>query len=135
MGTRRRRLFNAPMLCCGRSVTTETCKRSFFRGQRPSPGSKYWAWFVTDSATSSGSCLIRMLSNSSTLQAALEFCLQKVSRKNRDVLTAFYAEGRSVREIAEAAGRGQSAVKMLLMRLRKRLEKCIEIQLVKGNSA
>ena len=72
---------------------------------------------------------------SSTLKAALEFCLQKVSRKNRDVLTAFYAEGRSVREIAEAAGRGQSAVKMLLMRLRKRLEKCIEIQLVKGNSA
>lgn len=72
---------------------------------------------------------------SSTLQASLEFCLQKFCRKNREILTAFYTEGRSVCEIAEAAGQGQSAVKMILMQMRKSLGECIEIQLVKDHSA
>ena len=54
-------------------------------------------------------------------EVVLETCLENVSPKNQAVLTAFYSHGQSVEEIAETVNRGQSAVKVLLMRLRRSL--------------
>lgn len=65
---------------------------------------------------------------------ALEACLAKLSAKNRNLLSAYYAQGESIQEIATSANRGLSAVKVMLMRLRRRLGECIETQLAKGNA-
>ncbi len=64
--------------------------------------------------------------------AALEICLEKVERRNRDVLTMFYSEGKTISEISASEGRGESAIKVMLMRLRKSLGDCIESRLAKG---
>lgn len=66
--------------------------------------------------------------------SALDVCLEKVSTKNRAVLTAFYAHGKTIPEISESEDRGQSAIKILLMRLRRSLGKCIEAQMAKGGA-
>ena len=63
---------------------------------------------------------------------ALEICLGRLSTKNRELLSAYYAQGSSLNEIAISANRGLSAVKVMLMRLRRRLGECIEGQLAKG---
>lgn len=63
---------------------------------------------------------------------ALEICLGKLSTSHRDLLSAYYARGSSLQEIAISANRGLSAVKVMLLRLRRRLGKCIEEQLAKG---
>lgn len=60
---------------------------------------------------------------------ALEHCLQRVKPEQRGLLHAHYLEGRSVREIAQSEGRGESAIKMALLRLRQILSQCIEQQL------
>lgn len=60
---------------------------------------------------------------------ALEHCLKRVKTDQRGLLHAHYLEGRSVREIAQSAGRGESAIKMTLLRLRQLLSQCIEQQL------
>ncbi|MEM7143531.1 MAG: sigma-70 family RNA polymerase sigma factor [Verrucomicrobiota bacterium] len=66
---------------------------------------------------------------------ALEFCLGKLSSKNRNFLSAYYAQGSSLKEIATASNRGLSAVKVMLLRLRRRLGECIEGQLAKEKPA
>lgn len=65
---------------------------------------------------------------------ALDACLAKLSAKNRDLLSAYYARGSSIEEIATSANRGLSAVKVMLLRLRRRLGECIEGQLAKGGA-
>jgi len=60
---------------------------------------------------------------------ALGECLQKVKPEQRDLLQQHYTVGRSVRELSEATGRSESAVKMILLRLREQLSACIERQL------
>jgi RNA polymerase sigma-70 factor (ECF subfamily) len=60
---------------------------------------------------------------------ALNACLQKVKPEQRDLLQEHYIAGRTVRELAVATGRGESAVKMILLRLREQLSACIERQL------
>lgn len=62
---------------------------------------------------------------------ALEDCLEKVSAKNRGVLNAFYFQGRSISEISAVEGRGESAIKVMLMRVRRSLGECIEVKLGK----
>ena len=64
-------------------------------------------------------------------QSALERCLRKVSPRNQAILTAFYTDGESTQTIARLFNRGQSAVKVQLMRLRSRLRECIEGQLAR----
>ncbi len=66
---------------------------------------------------------------------ALETCLAKLSAKNRELLSAYYAQGESIQEIATSANRGLSAIKVMLLRLRRRLGECIESQLAKGEVA
>ena len=60
---------------------------------------------------------------------ALGACLKKLKPEQRDLLEEHYIVGRSIREVAGAAGRSESAVKMILLRLREQLSACIERQL------
>jgi RNA polymerase sigma-70 factor (ECF subfamily) len=64
-------------------------------------------------------------------ETALESCLEKVSSNNRAILTAFYCDGHSIKEISKSENRGISAVKILLMRVRRSLRQCIETQMAK----
>ena len=70
----------------------------------------------------------------STRQEALEQCLSQVSQKNRDLLSAYFVRGETLQEIATATGRGLSALKVAMMRLRASLRRCIESQLGKEAS-
>jgi RNA polymerase sigma-70 factor (ECF subfamily) len=65
----------------------------------------------------------------SARRAALELCLGRVNAEQRALLRAHYASGHSLREIARSTGRGESALKMSLLRLRQLLKQCIEQQL------
>ncbi|MCX6848271.1 MAG: sigma-70 family RNA polymerase sigma factor [Verrucomicrobia bacterium] len=60
---------------------------------------------------------------------ALGSCMQKLQPEQRDLLQEHYITGRSVKELASATGRSESAVKMILLRLREQLSACIERQL------
>jgi len=60
---------------------------------------------------------------------ALDECLKRLQPEQRGVLDAHYLEGRSVSEIARAKGRGESAIKMTLLRMRLFLRQCIEQRL------
>ncbi|NRB75212.1 MAG: sigma-70 family RNA polymerase sigma factor [Verrucomicrobiales bacterium] len=70
----------------------------------------------------------------SARQEALETCLAKVSPKNRDLLSSYFVRGETFQEIASATGRGLSALKVAMMRLRRSLRSCIETQLGKEAS-
>jgi RNA polymerase sigma-70 factor (ECF subfamily) len=60
---------------------------------------------------------------------ALATCLQKLKGEQRGILLAHYLTGRTVREIASATRRSESAVKMTLLRLRAQLSECIQRQI------
>jgi RNA polymerase sigma-70 factor, ECF subfamily len=60
---------------------------------------------------------------------ALGTCLQKVKPEQLDLLQEHYIAGRSIRELSSATGRSESAVKMILLRLREQLSACINLQL------
>lgn len=75
------------------------------------------------------------VTTSSDRQDALERCLSKVSSKNRDLLSAYFVRGETLQEIAKGTGRGLSALKVAMMRLRRSLRSCIETQISKEASA
>jgi len=60
---------------------------------------------------------------------ALGNCMRKLKAEQRGILHAHYLTGRTVREIATATQRSESAVKMTLLRLREQLSQCIQRQL------
>jgi RNA polymerase sigma-70 factor (ECF subfamily) len=60
---------------------------------------------------------------------ALGNCMRKLKAEQRGILHAHYLTGRTVREIATATQRSESAVKMNLLRLREQLSECIQRQL------
>jgi RNA polymerase sigma-70 factor, ECF subfamily len=60
---------------------------------------------------------------------ALGNCMRKLKPDQRDLLQGHYLAGRTVRELSGATGRSESAVKMILLRLREQLGDCIERQL------
>lgn len=68
------------------------------------------------------------------LEEALEVCLGKLSPKNRESLSAYYAGSRSIQDIAESQNRRFGAVRIMLMHLRRSLGVCIERQLAKEGS-
>lgn len=67
--------------------------------------------------------------------AALEECLKQLSDRNRDALSAYYVHDRSIQDVAAALGKGISAIKVMLMRLRHKLGECVEGRLAKGGAA
>lgn len=62
-------------------------------------------------------------------QQALRTCMQKLRPQDRDLLTLFYTQRLSVKEIADARNRSIDSVKSLMKRLRKALGTCIDKQL------
>ena len=60
------------------------------------------------------------------LSSALEFCLGKLSDKNRHLVKLCYAGTHSVKEIAAQAGRPVGSVYVSLNRIRHSLRECIE---------
>ena len=60
---------------------------------------------------------------------ALAHCTEKLQPRHREVLTSHYVFGHSQSDIAAAHGMGLSAVKVLLLRLRRSLAECIERQI------
>lgn len=60
---------------------------------------------------------------------ALGNCLQKLKPDQRDLLQGHYLAGHTVRELSSSTGRSESAMKMILLRLREQLGDCIERQL------
>ncbi len=66
---------------------------------------------------------------------ALESCLGKLSDTNREALAAHYVHGHSIQEISASCGKGASAVKVMLLRLRGKLRECIESRMMNGGAA
>jgi len=66
---------------------------------------------------------------------ALQECLRRLSQRHRSFVEQRYACGRSVVQIAEAAGMTPNAVAQLLHRARASLATCIESQLGEGTTA
>ena len=55
----------------------------------------------------------------------LQYCLEKLRPEHTDVVQRFYFEKQSAEDIGEQVGKKSGAIRMLLMRIRKSLEKCI----------
>lgn len=62
-------------------------------------------------------------------QAALRKCLEKVPRRNRELLWQRYSAEMSIRQIAAEANRSEDSIKSLFLRIRKGLERCVEASL------
>ena len=60
---------------------------------------------------------------------ALAKCMKKLNQQQAALLHDHYTASQSLREIADASGRGLSAVKMTLLRIRQQLSVCIEHQI------
>ena len=60
---------------------------------------------------------------------ALEYCLQKLTERQRELIEAFYATRRSRDEIASSLGISSDGVKMALRRTRHALGECIQQRL------
>ncbi len=56
-------------------------------------------------------------------------CLEKLKPEHRDLLQGHYIGGHSVRQLSGTTGRSESAVKMILLRLREQLSACIQRQI------
>ncbi|MEM0970766.1 MAG: sigma-70 family RNA polymerase sigma factor [Verrucomicrobiota bacterium] len=58
-------------------------------------------------------------------QEALQDCLERLPDRQRDLVRRRYAEGASIRSVAEQVGSAASAVKQALFRARENLIKCV----------
>jgi RNA polymerase sigma-70 factor (ECF subfamily) len=56
-------------------------------------------------------------------------CLQRLPASSHDVVSRYYFERQSIEAIAAGQGRSRGAIRMLLMRIRKALAKCISQRL------
>ena len=63
------------------------------------------------------------------LDAALEKCLGELSESNRRLILARYTPGASVQDLAAERKQTPTALSLVLMRIRKGLETCIERKL------
>jgi RNA polymerase sigma-70 factor (ECF subfamily) len=87
--------------------------------------------------------VVEMMSDEASLQASgssaraevLEHCLRKLSGTNRQAIADYYLHGHSIQQIATTSGKGNSAVKVMLLRLRGKLRECIESRMPKGGEA
>jgi RNA polymerase sigma-70 factor (ECF subfamily) len=64
--------------------------------------------------------------NEAAQLTAMHECLQQLDGPVRQLLLAHYADGETLRELAERSGRGYSAVAMQVHRLRELLAGCVE---------
>jgi RNA polymerase sigma-70 factor (ECF subfamily) len=59
-------------------------------------------------------------------QEALAHCLGKLRDEHRELLHAHYVSGRTLRELAALSKRSDSAMKMIMLRVREQLSDCIQ---------
>jgi RNA polymerase sigma-70 factor (ECF subfamily) len=71
----------------------------------------------------------RLMASQTDRSSALGECLAELKTEHRDSLADFYVHGYSMQEISRRQGRGPSAVKVMIMRLRQTLRTCIERKL------
>lgn len=63
------------------------------------------------------------------LEQALEKCLRELSEKQRQLILARYEPGASVQDLAAERNQTPTALSLVLLRIRKALENCIERKL------
>ena len=63
------------------------------------------------------------------LEQALEKCLRELSEKQRQLILARYEPGASVQDLAAERNQTPTALSLVLLRIRKALESCIERKL------
>lgn len=56
---------------------------------------------------------------------AMRLCIEKLSEKDRELLRLHYVLGRSIKDLSQELERGESALKMALLRLREQLSQCV----------
>ncbi|TWT78334.1 RNA polymerase sigma factor [Posidoniimonas polymericola] len=62
-------------------------------------------------------------------QEALRHCLQGLSARSQEMLQLRYDTSSSITQIADRVGKTEDAIKSALLRVRKSLERCIELRL------
>ncbi len=91
------------------------------------PETDFLRWAVDEASE-----IVDVISDRAT---ALETCLELLSDRNRETLSAYYVHGRSIQEVAATQGKGISALKVMLLRLRRKLGECVERRLAGGGFA
>ena len=61
-----------------------------------------------------------------SLQRALTLCMEKLTKRNRELIRIRYEKGLSLEEAAKVLGKPKGTVSMALYRLRTALWRCIE---------
>lgn len=64
-----------------------------------------------------------------SIQKALRQCVSNLQPRQRDLIQRRYYRSASISEISDALGRGVSAVKVALLRVRRQLAECVQRQL------
>ncbi len=88
--------------------------------------------FDEDVVLAMTSSVERLSGTQSKRYDALESCLSKLKNEHREALVDYYVKGFNLSEIADAQKKGLSAVKVMMMRLRQTLGKCIDSQLTQS---
>ena len=60
---------------------------------------------------------------------AMRDCLMRLPAQHRQLINLRYSQNRSIGQLAKDAGKKESAMKMMLMRIRQTLHKCIELKI------
>jgi RNA polymerase sigma-70 factor (ECF subfamily) len=60
---------------------------------------------------------------------AMRDCLARLPDRHRQLIKLRYGQNQSVRQLAKDTGKKESALKMMLMRIRQTLHSCIELKL------
>jgi len=67
--------------------------------------------------------------------AALEKCLQRLEKEEKDLLDAHYKQGVPLDDIAALMGQSLSSAKVRMHRIRKKLRQCLSPKLVPGGAS
>jgi RNA polymerase sigma-70 factor (ECF subfamily) len=62
----------------------------------------------------------------------LKACLEKLPRKSSLLVKSFYFDQKGAGDIGLETGKSDNAVRLILLRIRKKLRKCIETQMMEG---
>jgi len=71
----------------------------------------------------------KILDNTEETAAALERCLRKLARKDRQIVAWRFAPGGTNREVAKKLGKSESVISRTLSRIYESLMRCIALQL------
>ncbi|MBN1417297.1 MAG: sigma-70 family RNA polymerase sigma factor [Planctomycetes bacterium] len=69
------------------------------------------------------------------MRRALAACLEALPARDRDLVRRRYNDGIPIRTLAEETARSENALKMVLLRLRRKLKRCIRARLARAGGA